>query len=66
MYTDGLVEHYGEDLRSGIAHLEDVLGAWPPEALLDCESLVEQVAPSPHDDDICVLAVRFEAVSATG
>ena len=25
MYTDGLVEHYDEDLKTGIAHLENVL-----------------------------------------
>ena len=59
MYTDGLVEHHGEDLRSGISHLEQVLTAWPPAALLDSEALARDVAPAPHDDDLCLLMVRF-------
>lgn len=59
MYTDGLVEHYDEDLKTGIAHLEHVLEAWPPEALLDCEALVRDVGPESHHDDLCLLVVRF-------
>ncbi len=59
MYTDGLVEHHDEDLRAGISHLEHVLEAWPPAALLDCEALAQDVAPAPHDDDLCLLMVRF-------
>jgi integral membrane sensor domain MASE1 len=59
MYTDGLVEHHDGNLRAGIAHLEYVIAAWPPEALLDCEALVREVAPAPHTDDLCVLGVRF-------
>lgn len=59
MYTDGLVEHLDGDPRTGIAHLEHVLASWPPEALLDCEALAQQVAPAPHADDLCLLVVRF-------
>jgi integral membrane sensor domain MASE1 len=59
MYTDGLVEHYDEGLMAGIAHLEQVLAAWPPEALLDCEALAADVAPIVRADDICLLVVRF-------
>lgn len=59
MYSDGLVEHHDQDLRVGIAHLEEAMATWPPEALLDCAALAEQVAPSPHTDDLCLLAVRF-------
>lgn len=61
MYTDGLVEHHDGNLRTGIAHLELVVGAWPPEALLDCESLARDVAPAPYADDLCLLVVRFGA-----
>ena len=61
MYTDGLVEHYDENLKTGIAHLEQVIAAWPPAALLDCEALARAVAPAPHDDDLCLLVVRFGA-----
>lgn len=61
MYTDGLVEHQGQDLRMGISHLEQVLAAWPPGALLDCEALARDVAPTPYEDDLCVLIARFGA-----
>lgn len=63
MYTDGLVEHYGEDVNAGIAHLEHVIEAWPPEALLDCEALAQDVSPDSHDDDLCLLIVRFGAAN---
>jgi len=59
MYTDGLVEHCDGDPRTGIAHLEQAIASWPPEALLDCEALAQQVAPAPHADDLCLLVVRF-------
>ncbi|MCW1957430.1 MAG: serine/threonine-protein phosphatase, partial [Mycobacterium sp.] len=61
MYTDGLVEHHREGVMAGIAHLEQAVAAWPPEALLDCEALARDVAPVLHADDICLLAVRFGA-----
>ena len=64
MYTDGLVEHYDENLETGIAHLEQVITAWPPEALLDCEALAQDVAPAPHDDDLCLLIARFKNIDA--
>lgn len=66
MYTDGLVEHHDEDLRAGISHLEQVLAAWPPGALLDCEALARDVAPAPYDDDLCLLMVRFGTGPAAG
>ena len=65
MYTDGLVEHHDEDLRAGISHLEQVIAAWPPAALLDCEALARDVAPSPHADDLCLLVVRFGEETST-
>ena len=61
MYTDGLVEHYDGNLRTGIDHLAEVVGAWPPQALLDCEALARDVAPAPYTDDLCLLVVRFGA-----
>ena len=63
MYTDGLVEHYDADVNAGIAHLARVIGAWPPEALLDCEALARDVAPDSHDDDLCLLIVGFGTAS---
>jgi hypothetical protein len=59
MYTDGLVEHHDADLNVGLGHLEGVVAAWPPGALLDCEALARDVAPDSHDDDVCLLVVRF-------
>lgn len=59
MYTDGLVEHDDESVEAGIAHLEGIIAARPPEALLDCEELAADVAPAPHSDDLCLLIVRF-------
>ena len=59
LYSDGLVEHRGQNVQTGIAHLERVIASWSPNALLDCEALADRVAPSPHADDICLLVVRF-------
>ena len=59
LYSDGLVEHRGQNVQTGIAHLERVIASWSPNALLDCEALADHVAPSPHADDICLLVVRF-------
>ena len=64
MYTDGLVEHYDADLNAGVGHLEGVVAAWPPGALLDCEALARDVAPDTHDDDVCLLVVRFDPAAA--
>jgi serine phosphatase RsbU (regulator of sigma subunit) len=61
MYTDGLVEHPGDVVQTGITQLEHVVASWPPDALLDCEALVADVAPRPHSDDVCVLVVRIKA-----
>lgn len=59
LYTDGLVEHDDHHVQAGIEHLERVIAAWPPTALLDCEALAEDIAPSPHTDDVCLVVVRF-------
>lgn len=59
MYTDGLVEHHDEGVMAGIEHLENVLEAWPPAALLDSESLAADVEPVLRADDLCLLLVRF-------
>ena len=59
LYTDGLVERRGEDIRAGIARVEEHLRAWQPGRALDdlCAELVASVAGQPQLDDICVLAV---------
>lgn len=59
MYSDGLVEHAGSGVGAGIARLERVVASTPEAALLDCESLVAEIAPSPHPDDVCLLVVQI-------
>ena len=59
MYTDGLVEAGGEAVWDGIARAQQTIAAWPPDALLDCRALAEALAPSPRDDDVCLVVVRF-------
>lgn len=61
LYTDGLVEREGRDLDDGIEDLAKIVAAWSPEELLNCEALAEALAPSPRDDDLCLLVVRFGA-----
>jgi integral membrane sensor domain MASE1 len=64
MYTDGLVEHHSGGLMAGIAHLEQVLAAWLPEALLDCEAVAAEMVHAPYEDDICLLVVKFTSAAA--
>jgi len=59
MYTDGLVEAADHGFEAGIDHLEQVMTSWSPDALLDVQALVREVAPRPHSDDVCLLVVRF-------
>jgi len=63
MYTDGLVEHEGRNVEAGIANLERAIASRSPEAVLDCDALAEELAPSPHPDDLCMLVVRFGTAS---
>jgi integral membrane sensor domain MASE1 len=59
MYTDGLIEHEGSNVEAGIAKLERAIASRTPEAVLDCDALADELAPSPHPDDLCMLVVRF-------
>lgn len=63
MYTDGLVERRGEDIDDGIARVEEHLVELPDESSLNrlCRDLTAALAPRPHDDDVCVLAVAHGA-----
>jgi len=61
MYTDGLVEFDDRNVEAGIAKLERAIASRSPEAVLDCDALAEELAPSPHPDDLCMLVVRFGA-----
>ncbi|MGV0991244.1 MAG: SpoIIE family protein phosphatase [Mycobacterium sp.] len=59
MYTDGLVESGGEAVWDGISRAEQTIAQWATDALLDCRALAEALAPSPRDDDVCLVVVRF-------
>lgn len=59
IYSDGLLEHDYLTAGTGIAHLERVVADWPPDSLLDCEALADELTPAPSDDDVCLLVARF-------
>ena len=62
-YTDGLIERRGQDFDVAISRAATIIAGWLGErSLLDeCCHLTAALAPAPRDDDVCVLAVRFES-----
>jgi GAF domain-containing protein len=61
LYTDGLVEDAETDIRDGIERLCAALtehASLPLEQMLD--AVIDSVVGTRHDDDIAVLAVRFD------
>ena len=58
LYSDGLVEQRGEDLRSGLARLEASVLDGPAalEALAD--HVLERAGGTPGSDDVSLLVVR--------
>jgi hypothetical protein len=63
MYTDGLVERRGEHLDVGFARLGACLAAHPGDDLDDlCASLVEQLVGDDTDDDVAIVALRYDGV----
>lgn len=62
MYTDGLIEHRDQDIGVGIDQARRQIAGWHTGASLHeaCRRLVGALAPTPRDDDVCVLAVRFQ------
>ncbi len=61
--TDGLVERRGQGIDVGLEAMRDYL-AGPPQPLESiCETLIDAFgATGRHDDDIALLAVRFEGI----
>ncbi|MBM9623278.1 PP2C family protein-serine/threonine phosphatase [Streptomyces zhihengii] len=61
LYTDGVVERRGQDIEVGIdqltASLADCRGVSPRSVV---DRLAEEYVRSAHDDDACLLAVRFD------
>ena len=61
LYSDGLIEHPGESLSTGLQRLQQVSTDLAEVALPQlCEALTERMRPSGLDD-IAVLAVRLNA-----
>ena len=59
LYTDGLVEHRGEDLDVGIRRLERELDRRGRESLVGLpEQVVETLLPDGPDDDVAILVAR--------
>jgi serine phosphatase RsbU (regulator of sigma subunit)/PAS domain-containing protein/anti-sigma regulatory factor (Ser/Thr protein kinase) len=60
LYTDGLIEHRGEDLDVGLSRLRealDRLGGLPVDEM--CNALLGQLLREDADDDVALVAVRF-------
>lgn len=68
MYTDGLVERRGTDIGAGIDRARSIISGWGPQTSLQehCNALQETMAPRPRNDDVCIIAVRFDDESVTG
>jgi serine phosphatase RsbU (regulator of sigma subunit) len=57
LYTDGLVEHPGQDIGTGVAHLARALAAGPARSLDDlCDSVLAGLGARGRDDIALLLA----------
>ncbi|MDT0307762.1 SpoIIE family protein phosphatase [Streptomyces sp. DSM 44917] len=71
LYTDGLVESRSRDVWTGVEHLREKLTAisqltrpgtaGPLEPM--CDEILDIVGPGDRDDDIALLAARFEGIA---
>ncbi|QLH19740.1 ATP-binding SpoIIE family protein phosphatase [Streptomyces sp. Rer75] len=67
LYTDGLVESRDTDVSTGVELLRDRLHTTaqvldPPPLELLCDAAVGAVGPRDRDDDIALLAARFDGI----
>lgn len=68
LYTDGLVESRTRDVWEGIERLRERLGAvgsivCPPPLEPLCDEVLEILGPGDRDDDIALLAARFDGIA---
>jgi serine phosphatase RsbU (regulator of sigma subunit) len=62
LYTDGLIERRDRDLDAGLAQLADALGRYHPLPVGKMlESILASTIGHEPEDDVAVLAVRFNA-----
>jgi PAS domain S-box-containing protein len=58
LYTDGLVEQRGEDLRDGLARLEASVVDGPDDLEALCDHVLERAEGEPGSDDVTLLVLR--------
>ncbi|WP_435854653.1 SpoIIE family protein phosphatase [Streptomyces longwoodensis] len=71
LYTDGLVESRLRDVASGIEQLREKLAATaqltgpdhPPPLEALCDEVLDMLGPGDRDDDIALLAARFDGIA---
>ncbi|MET8974647.1 ATP-binding SpoIIE family protein phosphatase [Streptomyces sp. NPDC004539] len=71
LYTDGLVESRLRDVWTGIEALREKLAATaqltgpdhPPPLEALCDEVLDMLGPGDRDDDIALLAARFEGIA---
>ncbi|MEU9034382.1 SpoIIE family protein phosphatase [Streptomyces sp. NPDC048352] len=71
LYTDGLVESRLRDVWTGIEQLRERLAATaqltgldhPPPLEALCDDVLDMLGPGDRDDDIALLAARFEGIA---
>ncbi|WP_255951181.1 ATP-binding SpoIIE family protein phosphatase [Streptomyces odontomachi] len=71
LYTDGLVESRLRDVWTGIEQLRERLAATarltgpdhPPPLEALCEEILDMLGPGDRDDDIALLAARFDGIA---
>ncbi|GGV26408.1 hypothetical protein GCM10010293_24950 [Streptomyces griseoflavus] len=73
LYTDGLVESRLRDVWTGIEQLREKLAATaqltgpdhPPPLEALCDEVLDMLGPGDRDDDIALLAARFDGIAPT-
>ncbi|KUJ66063.1 serine/threonine protein phosphatase [Streptomyces albus subsp. albus] len=70
LYTDGLVESRMRDVWTGIEQLRERLNATarltapnPPPLEPLCDEVLDMLGPGDRDDDVALLAARFEGIA---
>ncbi|MEH0546574.1 serine/threonine-protein phosphatase [Streptomyces sp. B21-105] len=71
LYTDGLVESRLRDVATGIEQLREKLAATaqltgpdhPPPLEALCDEVLDMLGPGDRDDDIALLAARFDGIA---
>jgi serine phosphatase RsbU (regulator of sigma subunit) len=64
LYTDGLVERRGQDIRTGFSALLTAAGGGLGVTAADAvQAVLGRLGLPPTDDDLCLIAIRVDALS---